>query len=348
MRSPSGTGGDAVNRDEWLSQRKVGIGGSDAAAILGLSPWKSPLDVWLDKTGRAPAMTVDPDREDLLYLGQVLEPAIAAMYERKTNRELVQVKGIVRHSEYPCIIGTPDRLVVGERRGVELKSEHAFVDKFGDPGTDEVPEYYAVQCMQYMAIEEFDAWDLALLHGGAKFAIYTLNRNREVEIEMIRLLCDWWDRHVVADVPPPIDGSESATRYLANEFRRNARPLADANEVETKLALELGRIRAQFAELEDYKKLLENRIRQAIGDRDGIRGSFGKVTWKRTKDGTEIDFEAAYTDAMREMANVFRLLPEDQMLEAQELVMRTFDEVRTRHTHLRDGYRRLLYTPAKG
>ena len=337
-----------MTRAEWLASRKVGIGGTDAAAILGLSPWKSPLDVWLNKTGRAPEQPIDPDREDLLFLGNALEPAIASMYSRKTNRELVQVKGIVHHKEFPCIIGTPDRLVVGERRGVELKSENLFVDNFGDPGTDEVPEYYAVQCLQYMAIEDFDAWDLALLHGGAKFAIYTLNRNREVEIEMIGLLREWWERHVVADVPPPIDGSESATRYLANEFRRNARPLELATAEEETLALELGRIRAQFAELEDYKKLLENRIRQAIGDRDGIRGSFGKVTWKRTKDGTEIDFVAAYHDATREIARVFENAPAELREELVRTARDVFEEALQKNTHHKDGYRRLLYTPAKG
>ena len=340
-----------TSREQWLAARKTGIPASDAAAILGLSPWKSPLDVWLEKTGRAPIQELAPDREDLLFLGTALEPAIAAMYSRKTGRELLQVqenRGLLRHQKHPIIIGTPDRLVVGERRGVELKSEIAFMDRFGDPGTDQVPEYYAVQCAQYMAITDFDAWDLALLHGGAKFAIYTLERDRATEEALLDLLVRWWHRHVVADVAPELDGSDSATRYLANEFRKNARPLEQATAEEEKLANELGKIRAQFAELGDYKSLLENRVRQAIGDRDGIFGSFGKVTWKRSKDSKETDFVAAYHDATREIARVFANAPAELRDELTRAAREVFEEALQRNTHTKDGVRRLLYTTAKG
>ena len=239
-----------MNRSEWLAARRTGIGGTDAAAILGLSPWKSPLDVWLDKTGRAPAEELDPDREDLLFLGQVLEPAIASMYSRKTGRELVHVNGIVHHPKFPVIIGIPDRLVVGEPRGVELKSEHVFVDKFGDPGTDQVPDYYAVQCVQYMAIEDFHAWDIALLHGGAKFAIYTLERDLATETALIELLLKWWERHVVADVPPELDGSDSARRYVLEKFPKDELPMREATQEEMQLAAKLAFLRKQFDAVE--------------------------------------------------------------------------------------------------
>ena len=96
-----------MTREQWLATRKTGIPASDAAAILGLSPWKSPLDVWLEKTGRAPIQEIAPKREDLFFLGHQLEPAIAAMYSRKTGRELLQVqenRGLLRHPDRKSVV----------------------------------------------------------------------------------------------------------------------------------------------------------------------------------------------------------------------------------------------------
>ena len=334
-----------MTREQWLATRKTGIPASDAAAILGLSPWKSPLDVWLEKTGRATIQEIAPEREDLFFLGHQLEPAIAAMYSRKTGRELLQVqenRGLLRHQKHPIVIGTPDRLVVGERRGVELKSEVAFMDRFGDPGTDDVPMYYAVQCAQYMAITDFDAWDIALLHGGAKFAIYTLERNRDMERDLVEFIVEWWHRHVVANVAPEIDGSESATRYLANEFRKNVRPLEKATDAEEDLAIELGKLRENLAIAEGIKSLFENRIRKAIGDREGFFGSFGRVTWKKSKDSTIVDYETAF----EELADHARTVLAPTM--DPNLLAEAISTILTNNTHTKEGSRRLLYTPAKG
>ena len=341
-------------RDQWLALRRTGIGGTDAAAILGLSPWSSPLDVWLDKTGRAVPRPSDPDRDDLLFLGNALEPAIAAMYERKTGRRLFKPEedfGIVRHPAFPMILGTPDRLVVGEPRGVELKSEVPFLDRFGDPGTDEVPDFYVAQCAVYMAVNNFDAWDIALLHGGSKFGIYTLERSRAVENELLDVLVAWWERHVVQDVQPPIDGSDSATRYLAQKFVQNFEPLADATAWEEKLAIELGEKRKDFDAIEEAKAKLENEIREAIGFRDGIRGSFGKVTWKRSKDSTTTDFERAFQDAKTEVAKFLLSRTAEDMsvpIADAETISGLFELALHRHTYTKSGVRRLLYTPAKG
>ena len=336
-----------MKRSEWLAARRTGIGGTDAAAILGLSPWRSPMDVWLDKMGHVQHEILDPEREDLLFLGSAIEPIVAALYSRKTGRALLPIEGVLRHPKFPVILGSPDRLVVGEPRGVEIKTEHVFSDKFGDPGTDEVPEHYAAQCAVYMAITDRDAWDLALLHGGAKFSIYTLERDRATESGMIEFLVDWWNRHVVGNTPPEIDGSDGAARYLAQRFERNVLPLANAESEEERLAIELGKIRAQFQEIEDYKKILENRIKAVIGDREGIRGTFGRVTWKRTKDGIETDFEAAYQEATREIWRVFEDAPHKLREKLTRVAREVFEEALQKNTHPKLGYRRLLYTPAK-
>src|SRR6266849_2791235 len=152
------------------------------------------MDVWLDKMGLKEE-TPDPDRDFLLDLGNSLEPVIAGLYEKQTGRTLIALAppGIWEHPKHPMLLGSPDRLVRGERRGVELKSENLFQDKFGESGTDQVPEHYLIQCAHYMAITNYDAWDVALLHGGARFNIYTINRDLELEKAMVEQLLNWWN-----------------------------------------------------------------------------------------------------------------------------------------------------------
>ncbi len=322
-----------LNRAQWLAERRKGIGGTDAAAILGLSPWRSPMDVFLDKTGRLQDESKpDPDREILLEFGSQVEAVVANIYSRVTGRTLRTVDGVVRHPEFPMILGSPDRLVVGERRGVEIKSEIQFSNKFGDPGTDEIPEHYAVQCMHYMAIVDADAWDLALLHGGLWRGIYTIPRDRNLEREMLQILADWWQRHVVADIPPEIDGSDGSARYLAQKFERNVLPIADAGSKEADHARELVRVRGELKTLQTTESTLVNLLKAAIGEREGIRGDFGRITWKRTKDSVATDFEAAFSY----VAELAKLSEEQKVAAIQKF------------TTPRNGVRRFLLTPAKG
>lgn len=281
----------------WKLARRVGIGGSDAAAILGLSPWKSPMDVWLDKMGLADEVPEDRNRQFLLELGTQLEPVIARLYERETGKNLQQpVPGLMRHPVLPMIIGSPDRLVKGEQRGVELKTENQFMDEFGEPGTDQVPYHYLVQCAHYMAVTGMPVWDLALLHGGAAFSIYTIERDLELEHSMLAQLMDWWDRHIVAKTPPDVDGSDAWRVYLRTKFPRNLLPLKDVERNGEVLedVKQLARIRDFVDQIEQTENTLETRIKLAIGEHDGLFGEFGKITWKRSKDGEKVDWEEVY------------------------------------------------------
>lgn len=321
-----------MDRQEWLKARKRGLGGSDAAAILGLSPWKSPMDVWLDKTERLEEEAPDADREFLLNLGEQLEPVIAKLYERRTGRELVLPhQRILKHMEHGVLLASADRLVSGEKRGVELKSENLFQDKFGDEGTDQVPEHYLIQCAHYMAVYNYDAWDVALLHGGVDFKTYTIHRDLELEKEMISQLLDWWNTHVVADVPPDIDGSNAWALYLTKKHKANILPITDANAEAAILARKLDGGKRMQKALDLGVAQLENQLKAIIGDHDGIRGDFGKITWKKTKDGLTTDWEAVAGD----IAIAKGMHPE---------MFRQYVEGRTIP---RIGSRRFLFTPSK-
>ncbi len=288
--------GTGIGRAVWLEERRSGIGGTDAAAILGQSKYRTALDVWLEKTR-------DPARQEKALTGAMdwgtrLEAPIADAYADRTGRTLWNPEGLVRHPEHPFIIGSPDRLVEGERRGVEIKTAgHFAAADFGEPGTDEVPLGYLVQCVHYMAITGFDAWDLAVLIGGQDFRVYTIRRDVELEQRILARLVDWWHTHVVAGERPPLDATDSTTEYLSRRYPRSTGeallPATQDAEVWAR-RLSLARTARKDAELEEV--LAENNLKDLIGDAAGIDGRHWKATWRSPKPRVSVDWEAVARD----------------------------------------------------
>jgi putative phage-type endonuclease len=280
-------------RAMWLESRRAGIGGSDAAAILGLDPWRGPIDVFRSKLEKP-----EPDANEkfLIHLGHLLEPVIAGLYSEQTGRVLtIPDPAIVQHAEFPELLGSPDRLgpaLDGDRgRVIELKSEHQFADKFGDPGTDQIPDHYVVQCLHYMGVCDRDRCDVAVLHGGFKFAIYQLGRDREAEKELFGQLREWWDAYVVKKIEPPLDASEAWGNYLATKYPFNRGPLVEVTEnSHPDLIRRVYNVLNYGEQIKLFKSRLEearNNVKAFIAENDGIRGPWGKITWRLCKDTTE-------------------------------------------------------------
>lgn len=327
-----------MERKDWLARRRKGIGGSDAAAILGLSPWRTEMDVWLDKMEMGHE-TVDPARDFFLDLGTQLEPVIARLYERETGRKtMLPLPQIWQHPEHEMLIGSPDRFVQGELRGVELKSESDYSDNFGEPGTDEIPDHYLIQCAHYMMVTKFPKWDLALLHAGSRFAIYTVERDEQMENELREKLVAWWNEHIVGRKPPAIDGSKSWRDFLHYKFPLNIVPIEYIDERLAPLIQQLGAVKAAEKFYSDNKDKIENQLKSIIQDRDGLSSRFGKVTWKKTKDAQHLEFERAF----RELVNAVDCVhPNTGTVQLAENILK-----QTMTT--KPGVRRFLYTPPKG
>ena len=201
-------------REEWLTARKAGLGGSDIGAILGLSKFKTPFDVWMEKTGRIAG------QEETLQMrfGSYAEDFVAHEYSAKTGHAVQRFTTMLHHPVAP-ILGNVDRLVIPEGqkraahqreirtdRGLECKTASAFAtfndSEWGSEGTDQVPASYLVQCATYMALTGCHFWDLAVLFGNQEVRIYNLKRDMDLEEEVIARADEWWKKHVVADVAP--------------------------------------------------------------------------------------------------------------------------------------------------
>jgi putative phage-type endonuclease len=307
-------------RAPWLEARRLGLGGSDSPAVLGLDPWRSGLDIWRSKVE---PLKPTEDEVFLFELGHLLEPVIAGLYSKQTSRELfVPDPEIVQHLEFPEILGSPDRLAPQDGRVVELKSEHQFADKFGDPGSDQVPDHYIVQAAHYMAVANLDRCDVAVLHGGYKFAIYQLRRDLDLERSMIEQLRDWWHAYVVKKVEPPLDASESWGNYLATKYPFNRGPMIKVDENSDPAIM---RHVFNVLNFSDVKKQTDKRIEEAknaikafLAENDGLVGPWGKITWRLCKDSTAtvINFEKL----LHHVAKAYSI-PEIEITELREKYM---------------------------
>lgn len=183
-------------RAAWLAERKKGIGSSDAAALLGLSKWASPLHVYLEKVGEwAPPDT--PAKK----AGRKLEEVVAAWYEEDTGQALsFPDTAIIQHPVHPWMLASLDR--VRPRLVVELKNWWDD-SQWGTPGTDEVPDFINVQVQHQLAVTGWEEGHVGVLFGGQDFRVYVIPRSEKLIDTLTYVEGDFWARIQRRDPPRP-------------------------------------------------------------------------------------------------------------------------------------------------
>lgn len=180
------------------------IGGSDIAAILGVSPYKTALEVYLEKRGELAPVAIDD--KPAVYFGKVLENTVAHEYRRRTGNRIRRVNVEVVHPEHEFMVGHIDRDVVKSDRIIECKtSDSRLAHLWGEAGSDQIPDYYLTQCHWYLGLlPAKQAVDVPVLIGGNDFRIYTVLRDdRLIEVLQNQAKAFW--RMVQDGVPPPLD-----------------------------------------------------------------------------------------------------------------------------------------------
>ena len=286
-------------RDEWLAARKTGISGTDVAAILGISPWTSALDVWLDKRGAAAPIIPSV----AMRAGNTLESLVAEIYFEETGHVLTS-PGFMRHPERDWMIGTPDRLAPDANLLLEIKTTRFASNEWGEPGTDQIPRYYLTQVEWYLELVNLDVADVALLVGGNEYRRYQVQRDRQL-VDMLLEKCDeFWRKNVLGGEMPQVDGSKAATEYLVKRFPKNVSPLRAAAAEEIEVARRLAEIRKRLKGIESEESEAENILKLAIGESDGLDlGPLGSITWKAAKDSSKTDWKGVAA-AMRAPADL--------------------------------------------
>lgn len=178
-----------VTREQWLADRRLGIGGSDAPALV-LPPdaykWHRPRDVYANKV-------LGTESEDSLPMrfGRFAEEFVAEEFTAQTGLRVQRYGYTLTSDAHPFMRATIDRKVVGARIGVECKTTSAYNDRrFGD---DNYPYEYYVQCQHYLAVTGWDAWYLAALVGNRVFRVYRVERNEDDIREIIDAESRFWN-----------------------------------------------------------------------------------------------------------------------------------------------------------
>lgn len=270
-----------------------GLGSSDVAAIVGLSHFKGPWQVWLEKTNQA---APEPENEAMV-LGHLLEPVVLELYAKRMGCKLMPGINVVSH-KHPWRRAQLDGEVDGAPTGLEVKTAgllgYVRSGIWGDEGTDQIPQPYLCQAHWQMLIRtDWDRVHVPVLLAGRGLQVFSVERHFEFE-RWLAGECDrWWLEHVVGKRPPEVDGSDECARYLA----RIHPPKAAAEWLEAtpeidELALQLQAVRDQRKALEAREDLGKNRLRSLIGDARGVRGEWGVATWgSNGKGGRRLTFK---------------------------------------------------------
>lgn len=265
-----------MSEKEWLEARKGGLGGSDIGAIFGVSNFKSPLAVYLDKTSDE----TEPLDSEAAYWGTVLEDVVAEEFKKEHPEFLVQRRNaILQHPEHNWALANIDRLIKNEdgKWGIlEIKTTSEYMkSKWSE---DEVPDSYYLQLQHYLFVTGLEFGYFAVLIGGNKYREFYVPRDEDIIKQIIDGGAKFWNEHILAKNPPEWDGSDSAEKIIKSMYPESN---GDKIELEATEKIEtIKEIEARAKELDKEKKKLQQEIKAEMGEAEKAVSGDYKISWK--------------------------------------------------------------------
>lgn len=306
-------------KSNWKGKRKMAgdrqtfIGGSDAPAILGVSPWATPFDVYEWKTAILDGAPRPPraKSKQVLDRGKRLEPVVLQMLSDEKGLTIQHRNRRYTHPDFPFLSAEIDG-ETSEGDLVEVKTVSAFkVRDWGEGGTDDLPIHYIAQVQHQMFVTGRSSVLVAVLFGGDDFETYRVPRDDEL-IEVIQEKeIDFWQNHVLPRVPPPM----TTIKDVEKRFTHDTGEIIEASEALYMACNDLGAIKSQIKELERKGEALEFQIKNAMADASILQYSGVKLaTWKAqtAKRFSMGEFQTSYPNLFEEFkrpsqSRVFRL-----------------------------------------
>lgn len=202
-----------LSYEKWLEYRKTGIGGSDASVVCGINKYKSPIELWMEKTDQLPYQ----EAGEAAYWGTQLENVVRTEFTKRTGIEVRIVNQLLQSEEYPFMQANLDGICEHPDYGTcifEAKTASAYKAAEWE---NSIPAEYMLQVQHYMAVTGYKGTYIAVLIGGNTFKWKYIERDDEIIEMLINIESDFWD-HIINGTPPPIDGSEASTKFLADRF----------------------------------------------------------------------------------------------------------------------------------
>ena len=201
---------EGLSREEWLRYRKCGIGGSDVAAILGISKWNSAISLWMDKTNQ----TNEPVEEnEAMQWGTIMEPIIRNHFAEVTGKTVVEVKAMLQHPEYPFMLADVDGLTEDDEGNPAILEIKTASEYKRSEWENDIPSYYQTQVQHYLCVTGVQKAYVAVLIGGNSFKVYEVDADAEIQSMLIAVEKDFWNK-VQNMIRPELDGSDAAKNLL--------------------------------------------------------------------------------------------------------------------------------------
>jgi putative phage-type endonuclease len=306
-----------------------GLGASSIAGVVGISPFGDAWQVYAQAMG---LITVEQSEE--MFWGLRFQREIAQVFSERMDLPIEWCDRRIYHPTRTWQYASPDAFVLTEPREL-LEVKMAGLRHAGewdrDAGDEDgVPDYYLAQVAWQLSVTELETAWVAVLIAGNDFRVYKIRRDLELEAILVEEGERFWSEYLVKGVAPPIGGSATARDYLKQRYPREKEKLRPASSVEVAWLNEYAQLRAELDQRETRREELENQLKQAIGEAEGVSWLGGKLTWKKTKDRSSTDWEELARSQLVGYA------PDEQAALIQE------------HTHPVPGSRRLLLSRAKG
>ena len=263
-----------MSHEDWLAMRKAGIGGSDAATACGLSRWKSPFQLWSEKTDRI----IPTKAGEAAYWGSVMEPILRAEFTKRTNLEVHECPFFLRNKEHKYMLANIDGYVKNEDGSfsvLEIKTANAYAVQDWQDG---LPIEYFAQIMHYMVVTGMNSAYVAVLLGGNEFRIQKYDRDEDMIQHIIQMEEHFWYDYILKDIAPEATAKDNEilcqlypkSETKAIEMPTKAREvLADYEQANRDLAL-----------AKEKKEEAEAKLKRMLADAEvGIIDSY-KISWK--------------------------------------------------------------------
>lgn len=275
------------NREEWKALRKGYIGGSDAASVIGLNPYKSAYSLWAEKTGKIPEFEGNLATD----VGTYMEDFIAKRFEQETGKKVRRESRSFLNDQYPWAIANCDRLIVGEDAGLECKFTDSLNLKKYKGG--EYPERFYAQCVHYLAMTGKKRWYLAVLIGNKEFKRFTIERDEE-EIAALMGEEEKMSVCIKTNTPPMVDGTESTSKTIGAIYPDSNADTVNLMAYETDL-MQYMALGTQIKALEEQQAQMANRVKAFMNEAGKGESNRYKVSWS-TSSRRNFDTKAFQAD----------------------------------------------------
>ena len=278
---------DGLTREEWLTWRQKGIGGSDIASVIGINPWSSPLAVYYDKVEKVGELEVENLPAEL---GLFLEPFIAVKFEKwlKENEgiDIVVLKSeyILQHPTNPIALANLDghffHPSIQENVIVEYKTTSER--NYQEWADGSLPDYYYLQIQWYLYVTNVKKCYLAFLIGNNKFNVTVIERNEEVIEMIVKRVAEFWTNFVEKKVAPAPIGDISSKEIL-DKMYKNVEVGKEIIIEDVKYQMyckEIADLKKKATEMEKNLEQLKQWIKEKMGTAETGRAGEWIITWK--------------------------------------------------------------------